>query len=113
MDDAVPIVLTLAATTVVFLVCYLRERARSARLRGKLWGLAAAQGLMVSDSEEVTPAPRVGIGHHEGRRLDQVEAQLDQITQQIDRLAESQDFLSRLLVEQADQRPDPRLRTPH
>lgn len=102
-------------TIAVFaMIGWYRATQKRTKLEGRLWGIAAAQGLpmaeLLADVQSSRPLPAVA---RDGGRVEQLEAQVDQLTQQLERIAESQDFLSRVLTDRIDQLPDPRMRTPH
>jgi len=117
MDEAEFFFFTTVLSLVVAaigMVGWYRATQKRTKLEGRLWGIAAAQGLpmaeALADVQSTRPMPAVA---RESNRVERLEAQVDQLAQQLERVAESQDFLSRVLTDRIDQLPDPRMRTPH
>jgi hypothetical protein len=106
--------LWMAMVAAIGMVGWYRATQKRTKLEGRLWGIAAAQGLpmaeALADVQSTRPLPAVA---RESNRVERLEAQVDQLAQQLERVAESQDFLSRVLTDRIDQLPDPRMRTPH
>ncbi len=89
-------------------------RIRYIAMERRFWAVVARAGLPpsvvrtgISSLEEKQVLPQ------RDQRLDQMEGRLDQLTDQLERLAESQDFISRIMVERLDQPSDSAMRTPH
>jgi hypothetical protein len=106
--------LFMTAVAVVGMIGWYRATQKYTKLEGRLWGIAAAQGLPMAEALADAQSARTVPGlSPDGNRVVQLEAQVDQLAQQLERVAESQDFLSRVLTDRIDQLPDPRMRTPH